>query len=419
MSLRTACFAAVVVVAIGGVCVAAEPAPNDCHLTETQALYVEWTEQNFRDVLDQSFYADLSDAARGELEKKWIALLVEEATGARRSYRYCEAINALAMLRSEAAVEPLLRIAVDRRERDNRDRWMAVRALGLIGKREVVPDLIHLLYHYNQNTRFWAQISLVRLTGQNFGTDWEAWGEWWNSEGGQPAFKAERVAWSVSNPEWADPAKQAQADEQMIAKLKGVSTEQPVQVQPAQQAPAQQADATSSPQELRAAIDKEIEAHYSKASPEALEFMRLTAETFGRSGLWLPENAMEQLTPEQRDEKVKYAAEALQGEYGRHLCRLLAEAGALKDARLVPGLLKVANYQVEGQDYDCRPKWMAVAALGRLDDKSVIPDLIKLVDHGNQNVRLWSRATLARLTGENHDADKEAWTKWWEVNKGK
>ena len=59
---------------------------------------------------------------------------------------------------------------------------MSVRALGLLGDRQSVPELIHLVYHYNLDTRWWAQISLVRLTGQNFGKDWQAWGEWWNSQ---------------------------------------------------------------------------------------------------------------------------------------------------------------------------------------------------------------------------------------------
>ena len=84
------------------------------------------------------------------------------------------------IIKSKKAVDSLLKIAADRREKDNRDRWMATRALGIVGDESVVPELIHLVYHYNQNTRFWAQISLVRLTGKNFGRDWQKWGQWWN-----------------------------------------------------------------------------------------------------------------------------------------------------------------------------------------------------------------------------------------------
>ena len=53
--------------------------------------------------------------------------------------------------------------------------------LGLIGDKAAVPGLIDLVYHPNQNTRFWAQISLVRLTGKNFGRDADAWRRWWRN----------------------------------------------------------------------------------------------------------------------------------------------------------------------------------------------------------------------------------------------
>jgi len=96
---------------------------------------------------------------------------------------------------------------------------MAVRALGLIGDKSVVPDLIHLVYYPNSNTRFWAQISLVRLTGKNFGTDWQAWGKWWDEQKGQPAFSPEKVPW-VSDPELMDQEKQSQSDQEFIAKAK-------------------------------------------------------------------------------------------------------------------------------------------------------------------------------------------------------
>ena len=72
---------------------------------------------------------------------------------------------------------------------------MAIRALGILGDKESVPDLIHLVYHGNVNTRWWAQISLVRITGKNFAKDWNAWGKWWNDQGGQPAYKAEIIRW--------------------------------------------------------------------------------------------------------------------------------------------------------------------------------------------------------------------------------
>ena len=112
-----------------------------------------------------------------------------------RSPEYYQAINTLAALRSTSALPKLRAIAFERVDRNNRDRWMAIRALGLIGDKSVVPELIHLVYHGNVNTRWWAQISLVRLTGQNFAKDWNAWGKWWNGENGQPPYKPEIIRW--------------------------------------------------------------------------------------------------------------------------------------------------------------------------------------------------------------------------------
>lgn len=164
---------------------------------------------------------------------------------------------------------------------------------------------------------------------------------------------------------------------------------------------------------ISAGVDEEIEQHYAKADPDVQEYIRWTARTFSPRGLWLAENAFADLMPEEREQKVAYYAQALQGEYGRHLCDALAAAGPLKDERLLPGLVKVASYHRDDGDYDCRPKWMAVAALGRMDDESAIPVLIRLVDHGNQNTRMWARASLARITGEYFGADKSAWVEWW------
>jgi hypothetical protein len=75
---------------------------------------------------------------------------------------------------------------------------------GLASLLSVVPELIHLTYHGNTNTRWWAQISLVRLTGVNFGKDWQGWGRWWNQQGNQPAFDNTFIKW-YSAEEWSEP----------------------------------------------------------------------------------------------------------------------------------------------------------------------------------------------------------------------
>jgi hypothetical protein len=167
--------------------------------------------------------------------------------------------------------------------------------------------------------------------------------------------------------------------------------------------------------DMKSAED-EVAAKYAHADPEIQEYVLWTAKSFGRHGLWLNENAFASLPGSAREKKVQYLATLFESaEYGRHLCRGLAEASALKDQRLVPSLIKVAGYQRKDSDYDCRPKWMAVAALARQESDDAVPLLISLVDHGNQNTRNWARAALSRKTGQDFKKDKQAWAKWWQA----
>jgi hypothetical protein len=178
-------------------------------------------------------------------------------------------------------------------------------------------------------------------------------------------------------------------------------------------APLLVAAAAPAPLDLEQAA-KEVSDAYAKAHPEVQEFILHTARTFGQSGMWLNENAFAQLTPEQREAKVVYLQRLLEdAEYGRHICMGLAEASAIKDERLVPGLMKVAGYHDETKDYDCRPKWMAIAALARQQSDAAVPLLVSLVDHGNQNTRFWARGALARMAGNDFKTDKAAWNAWW------
>ncbi len=159
----------------------------------------------------------------------------------------------------------------------------------------------------------------------------------------------------------------------------------------------------------------EVGTRYAGAHPEIREYVLWTAQTFGRSGMWLNEDAFAALPAAVRQGRIQYLVTLLeQGEYGRHLCAGLAEASALEDQRLVPGLMKVAGYQREDLDYDCRPKWMAVAALARQEANAAVPLLVSLVDHGNQNTRNWARAALARKLGKDFSQDKQAWAKCWQ-----
>jgi hypothetical protein len=175
---------------------------------------MDWTESQFESLLDRSKYAGVAEAEKKQLEEKWLKMLE-----GRQSNEFIDAINCLAAIKSKKATKPLLKIAAERRQKDNRDRWMATRALGIVGDKSVVPELVHLVYHYNQNTRFWAQISLVRLTGVNFGSDWQAWGQWWNKEKGDPSFSAEKVTW-ISRADWADERFLEEKDRAFIDHLK-------------------------------------------------------------------------------------------------------------------------------------------------------------------------------------------------------
>ena len=159
-------------------------------LNDDQRAVVAWTDRQFRSYFDTRSFEGKSADERATLEAKWI-----EALNGPRSNDYFQAINMLGAMRSTKALSRLREIASERVDRNNRDRWMAIRALGLIGDKQAVPELIQLVYHGNVNTRWWAQISLVQITGQNFAKDWNAWGKWWNDQNGQPPFKPEIIHW--------------------------------------------------------------------------------------------------------------------------------------------------------------------------------------------------------------------------------
>ena len=102
----------------------------------------------------------------------------------------------------------------------------ACRALGIIGDLSVVPDLVHLTYHYDRDTRFWAQISLVRLTGENFGRDVAAWRQWWQKQGRTPPISEKKVAWATS-PQMlrlSDPKVMEEADRKILEMAHKLST---------------------------------------------------------------------------------------------------------------------------------------------------------------------------------------------------
>lgn len=188
--------------------------PRDAKLNTVQRKYRDWTEKTFSEILNPFPWGDLPTQKKSAVEEKMLKQLASDDQGERIA-----AINALAALGSKKAVPELLKIAAERVEKDNRDRWMAVRALGIVGDPSAVPDLVQLTYHYNLNTRLWAQISLVRLTGENFGRDVAAWRQWWAKQGGTPPISEEKVVWATSPEaiEWSDPKKMDEMERQFIA----------------------------------------------------------------------------------------------------------------------------------------------------------------------------------------------------------
>jgi RNA polymerase sigma-70 factor (ECF subfamily) len=159
-------------------------------LNDDQRAVLAWTDPQFRSYFDARKFDGWSEKERGDLESR----LIDSLKGP-QSRDYFQAINTLGAMRSTKGLPALRTIAYDRADKNNRDRWMAIRSLGLIGDKSDVPELIHLVYHGNVNTRWWAQISLVRITRQNFARDWNAWGKWWNGQNGQPPYKSEIIRW--------------------------------------------------------------------------------------------------------------------------------------------------------------------------------------------------------------------------------
>jgi len=191
---KTTIFIYLAMLCLGGSLCFAEAMPNDNKLNAEQRQFAEWTEDHFKDLLDMGRYAKFTQAQMDELEAQCIKDLHSKFYE-----KQCESVNTLAALGTDKASGPLLELAMDTSNKDNRVRWQAIRAIGMIGNDSQVGSLIHFVYHYNRNVRLWAEISLVRLTGQNFGSDWHAWGKWWQQQRGPNAFNAAQIQWTSDN----------------------------------------------------------------------------------------------------------------------------------------------------------------------------------------------------------------------------
>ena len=196
-------------------------------LNEMQKKYVEWDEEHFSYDYDLSG-VDLANDRDG-LEKKWLQLL-KGPEPVRREYGkttpLTQAIVGLAEIKSKEAKPLLVKITAEKVLKDNAYRHTATKALGQLGDPSVVPDLIPLVYHFNVNVRFDAQVALVKLTGENFGRDTEQWGKWWNANRGKfgtdmPEFDMMPVDWTCGSNDsqikhYSDPKIQEEVDKQFL-----------------------------------------------------------------------------------------------------------------------------------------------------------------------------------------------------------
>jgi hypothetical protein len=193
--------------------------PRDAKLNEAQRMFRDLSNISEQGFLQAAGWQEMDPKQKAD-EERWLKQLDSEKQGSRML-----AIYALTAMHSKKAAPGILRIAADRKEKDDADRQAACRALGILGDLSVVPDLVSLTYHYDRDTRFWAQISLVRLSGENFGRDVAAWRQWWQKQGGKPPIAAKAVAWAT-RPETlrlADPKAMKAADRQILDMAKKLS----------------------------------------------------------------------------------------------------------------------------------------------------------------------------------------------------
>jgi len=338
--------------------------------------FIVWTEGQFKGTqwLPENAIDNMEAKAREDAIQQYVAILNEKPY----NREICRALVMASVLRDKRFLPGLLKTAAydELCDYDCCPKWMAVAALARMGDESAVPVLIPLVDHGNGNTRMWARAALVRLTGQTFDQDKKAWGAWWNGQNKEPRLSDEDLKpWVHIKTRWRS------------EKTSGVS------------APPANAQ-------------EEIERSYKDASQEVKDYILWTEKEW-QWIQWLPENSVGNMDADPREKAIaRYVKVLNEKPYGRELCPALNMASVLRDKRFLPGLLKTAAYH-EPVDYDCCPKWMAVAALARMGDESAVPVLIPLVDHGNENTRMWARAALVRLTGQTFDQDKKAWGAWW------
>ena len=108
----------------------------------------------------------------------------------------------------------------------------------------------------------------------------------------------------------------------------------------------------------------------------------------------------------------EWEREALGDDFNRRVAAIAA-LNNVKAKEAVDVLIKIAEEPMGNN----RPKWMAVRGLAQIKDMKAVPTLIGLVNHGNTNVRVYTRLALANITGVYFKDDENAWKNWW-IEKG-
>ena len=348
-------------------------------LTDAQRLYCEWDAQHFG-LPDPKQWQKLSPQEKSAKEEELLKQLSSDDEAER-----IKAIDGLVALGSRKAVPGILKIAAERTVKNNADRHTATRALAMLGDPSVVPDLVHLTYHYNWNVRQWAQIGLVRFTGQNYGRDVAAWSRCWQQLGGKPPIDEQTVNWAKGaiNPEilkYADPKAQEEMDRQWIARDK-------------------ESRPPKSPRDVKL---NEIQRQMRDACEQNLSQS-------------LSPSRWQNLGPKERAAEEEQWLKQLSSESESARVMAIYALTAMGSKKAVPGLLQIAS---ERKEKDNRDRWLACRALGIVGDRSVIPDLVQLTYHYNRDTRLWAQISLVRLTGENFGRDVAAWRQWWNKQGG-
>ena len=125
----------------------------------------------------------------------------------------------------------------------------------------------------------------------------------------------------------------------------------------------------------------------------------------GFSSWFQPESKYEASSASEKEATVEqWMADARSDDFKKRT-RAIAALGNIRCKEAVGVLIDVAEEPMSNN----RPKWMAVRALGRIGDKAAVPTLIELIDHGNTNVRVYSRLALTQITGQYLGESKEQW----------